>query len=107
MSLRGFLGSITRTRGTLRSLAAIAVSLGSIADSLKRLADQAAPQHADAPSTTSVDYLNVQEAIAVQAFAAQVQKDLGREPTEDEILRHLAYAATQDFHTEENAAADR
>lgn len=71
-------------------------------DLLERLADHFAPiapaQTADGLKNTGVDYLDEVESVIVQDYTDRTKRDLGREPTDAEILTYLADERTRDLH---------
>jgi hypothetical protein len=80
----------------LRSLIRIGRSIDQrLADQngyLQRLADVVAPVVAADPvdpAARSVDFADDREQGRILDYIAQMQTDLGREPTEDEILQYL------------------
>jgi hypothetical protein len=77
-------------RRVLRSLSGIEAHLAQQNQILLRLTDHLAPRvPSDDLGAGSVDFLNPTDIILADAFAAQVQAEQGRPPTEAEILRYL------------------
>jgi hypothetical protein len=67
---------------------------------LTRLADQLAPlppTAEDLSTQTSIDFLNAHEAGLVLGYMERTLRDVGRQPTEGEILSYLADEATIDL----------
>jgi len=97
MFLRGL--TLSRLyRRTLRTLERIDLHLAEQNRILARIANHFAPElSADAPAGAAVDYLNPQEAFVVLDYTERVQREQGRLPTEDEVLRYLADQATVDL----------
>lgn len=85
-------------RRALRALERIEAHLGVQNALLQRLADQFAPAFEEsaetAARTTGVDHLNEREAVTVLEYVARTERETGKTPTEDEILRYLADEAT-------------
>lgn len=78
-----------------RTLAILSSLDGRLAEQnryLQRLADHFAPQipEGDVPAAAGIDFLNPQEAGIVLDYIDRTQKDTGKVPTEEEILRYLA-----------------
>lgn len=92
-----FLRGLRLTRRTLKTLVAIESHLATQNQLLRRLADHLAPElPAAEPAPLGVDYLNATEAAAVDAYIAKVRADLGRDPSEDEILRYLTHGVADE-----------
>lgn len=99
MFLRGLTLSRLHRR-TLKALERVDAHLAEQNQILRRLANHFSPElSADAPTSASVDYLNPQEAFVVLDFTDRIQREQGRVPTEDEILRYLADQATVDLQS--------
>lgn len=67
---------------------------------LLRLANQFAPQPPaaeDLSAQSSVDFLNSHEAGVVLSYIERTIREVGRQPTEEEILTYLADEATTDL----------
>lgn len=79
-------------RRTLKALSAIDGRLAEQNGYLRRLADHFAPElpAEGVEPSFSVDHLNAAEAGIVLDYVERTRGDLGREPTEDEIMRYLA-----------------
>lgn len=68
---------------------------------LARLVDHLAPVPPlaeDVRTTTAIDFLNETEAGLVLTYIERTIHEVGRQPTEDEILAYLADEATTDLH---------
>lgn len=103
MSLRSWLTGTLLLRTLAREVAALRKTTEQQTLLLERLADRFAPlpptstaQDARAAGT-GVDYLDVAEANLVQAYVDKMARDLGRTPTDDEILTYLADEKTIDL----------
>lgn len=97
-ALRNFsLGLLTRR--ALRALDRVESRLTEQNTYLKRLADHFAPVYdsdGEVPER-SVDFLNGTEAGLVLDYVEKTQREMGRPPTDEEILRYLADEATIDL----------
>lgn len=83
-------------RRALRALEGIEVRLAEQNSLLRRLADHIAPEIPQTePELHGIDYLNDREMGQVIAYTEKTRQDLGRDPTEDEILQYLADEATE------------
>jgi hypothetical protein len=87
------------TRRAIRALDRVEMRLIEQNTYLKRLADHFAPQFdANEPAPErSVDFLNNTEAGLVLDYVERTQRETGRAPSDEEILRYLADEATIDL----------
>lgn len=99
-ALRNFsLGLLTRRM--IRTLDRVEARMAEQNTYLQRLADHFAPQFdtSGPPPERSVDFLNNTEAGLVLDYIERTQRETGRGPTDEEILRYLADEATIDLAT--------
>lgn len=78
-------------RRMLKSLDKVETRLAEQNAYLKRLADHFAPEFdtTQAPTINGVDFLNTQEAGLVLDYIDKTQRDTGKPPSDEEILRYL------------------
>lgn len=89
-----FVTRLVTMRRLLKDLHRIADAKESIARSLQRLADRFAPEAIDQPEEqirqhSAVSYSRDEEQAKILDFVTRLERDLGREPTEQEIVDHL------------------
>ena len=92
-------------RRVVRSLDSLAASHEQQTRLLARLADRFAPQPLDLAQVdratikadTGVSYLDADELVAAEAFAARQYAHTGHTPDDDELLIHLADEKTRDL----------
>lgn len=112
MRLPGIARWLTARR-LLRTLDRIAVALERQSVLLAQLADHYAPlppadpDQDDLRRRGSVDTADDTELLLAQAFADRYRQHTGQDPTDDEILFHLADEQTQALHTRLNARRRR
>lgn len=95
------LGAALLLRQGVKELTGIRLHLAEQNVLLRRLADHLAPQlpaGAVESADTGVSYLDAIEGGQVLDYIAKTERDLGRAPTEEEILSYLADERTVDLH---------
>jgi hypothetical protein len=90
-------------RRLTRELTGIREQLTRQTDLLARLTDRLAPQdpatdRAIVAAETGVDYVDPVDSAIVLAYAERMRTEIGRDPTDDEILSYLADEKTIDLH---------
>lgn len=93
MSLRDAFSRIITMRRVVLDLSRIATALETQTQLLARIADHLAPppvlHSKDDLRETGASSVNYAELGRIQDFADRVRRDLGREPTDEEIVDHL------------------
>lgn len=93
MGLTDFVKNALLLRKLLASQERQEAYLESIAKSLTRLADHVAPIHpvpdAATLTTTGISFSRDSEQVAIQDFSEKMLGDVGRLPTDDELLEYL------------------
>lgn len=93
MSFKDFVRNSLLLRKLLASQERQEAYLQSIAESLKRLADHVAPIHSVSTETelrsTEIRFSRDAEQVAIQDFSEKMLKDLGRPPSDEELLDFL------------------
>jgi len=100
MQLRRLFGIGYLARRLVRELGGLREGLAEQNRLLARLADQFAPippPAEDLARTTSADHLDDREMGVILAYIDRCRHDLGRDPSDDEILAYLADERTQDL----------
>lgn len=93
MNLRSTLRLFTTTRRFLRALDRIATTQEQQTALLQRLADRLAPLplefHPEDLKQTGSSFVKDEEQVRIQDYVERCIKDVGRLPTDDEIVRYL------------------
>ena len=93
MSLRSTLRLFSTTRRFLRTLDRIAVAQEQQTLLLQRIADRVAPLpiefHAEDLKQTGPAFSRDEEQARIQDYVERCEKDLKRQPTDEEIVRYL------------------
>ena len=102
MKLGRWLGLGLFARRTLRELGGIHVQLTRQNDLLERLVQRLAPvepayDQDQVRRESGVEYVNAIEGGVIFDYIERTRKDVGREPTEEEILEYLADEKTIDL----------
>jgi hypothetical protein len=90
-------------RSLVQELRGVREQLTRQTDLLERLACQIAPQppqtdRAQVAAETGLDYVDPLDQALLQQYAERTERDLGRSPTDEELLDYLADEKTKDLH---------